>query len=102
MDKTLIIFALLSALNMVATPILAFYAIHVIRKYKRAMYREGYYQGFIEGQMQGFRDDDDAEDDDEEESGMRKDCIHCEACARHEFDYYKCPNPCAQYERREK
>ena len=48
MDKTLIIFALLSALNMVATPILAFYAIHVIRKYKRAMYREGYYQGFIE------------------------------------------------------
>ena len=97
MDKTLIIFALLSALNMVATPILAFYAIHVIRKYKRAMYREGYYQGFIEGQMQVSRDDDD-----DEESGMRQDCIHCSACARHESDYYKCPDPCAQYERREK
>ena len=97
MDKTLIIFALLSALNMVATPILAFYAIHVIRKYKRAMYEEGYYKGLIEGHMQASRDDDD-----EEECGMRKDCIHCEACARHEFDYYKCPNSCAQYERREK
>lgn len=70
MEKMLIIFAFFSALNMIATPTLALYALHVMRKYKRAMYKEGYYQGFIEGQMQVSH----------KESGIRKDCIHCESC----------------------
>ena len=86
MENTLTI---LSVVAMVSTSILALYAIHVMRKYKRTMYQEGYYRGFIEGEIQASSD---------EESGMRKDCIHCKACSMHVSDYYECPEDCAQYD----
>ena len=95
MENTLII---LSVLDMTTTTILALYAVHVMRKYKQAAYREGYYKGLIDGEMLGVTEDE----DEEEFGGMRKDCIHCAACARHEDDFYECPENCFQYEKRER
>ena len=95
MEKNiLIILAILSGVAMLETTFLAVYAIHTMRKFKKAIYEKGYYKGFVEREL--F----DRFDRSKEDSGMRKDCIHCEACSRHEPDSYECPDNCFQYEGR--
>ena len=87
----LIILATLSVVAMLGTTFLAVYAIHTMRKFKDTIYKKGYYQGLVDREL--F-------DRSEEDSGMRKDCIHCEARSRHETDSYECPDNYYQYERR--
>ena len=51
METTLIVLAVLAGIAMASTATLALYAIYFMFKYKKAIYKDGYFQGLVEYEL---------------------------------------------------